>query len=159
MSKWQPKTRGGWPVENVQPIILGVWRWQGQITHPDGSKGTLTWTEEGYHVSHRRPSDGDLIPLEAPVEAPADPDARKIPKPKTYRAFANKAEYAPHRDRWVVCKDQAGNGDFSSCLPTSFDDDGVVIGGDFEEYGEAFRGFGFDNFDGTTEPFGVEVQS
>ena len=84
---------------------------------------------------------------------------RKIEKPKTYRAFANKAEYAPHRDRWVVCKDQAGNGDFSSCLPTSFDDDGVVIGGDFEEYGEAFRGFGFDNFDGTTEPFGVEVQS
>ena len=77
MSKWQPKTRGGWPVENVRPIILGIWKWAGEVTHPDGSKGTLTWTEEGYHGSYKQPRDGDLIPLESPVEAPAEPDARK----------------------------------------------------------------------------------
>ena len=26
---------------------------------------------------------------------------RQIPKPKQYRAFANAAEFEPHRDRWV----------------------------------------------------------
>ena len=77
MSKWQDKTRGGWPVENVRPIILGIWKWAGEVTHPDGSKDTLTWTEEGYHGSYKQPRDGDLIPLESPVEAPAEPDARK----------------------------------------------------------------------------------
>ena len=154
MSKWQPKTRGGWPVENVQPIILGVWRWQGQITHPDGSKGTLTWTEEGYHVSHRRPSDGDLIPLEAPVEAPADPDARKIPKPKTYRAFANAAEYKPHRDRWLARIDEHGlllDGEFQI---NGFDDTGIWLGSNHLSYKDALdQGHAFD--DGN--PFGVEV--
>ena len=73
MSKWQPKTRGGYTVENVRPIDLGIWKWAGEVTYPDGTTSTLTWTEDGYHVSHKRPSDSDLIPLEAPVEAPADP--------------------------------------------------------------------------------------
>ena len=82
---------------------------------------------------------------------------RKIEKPKQYRPFANKAEYAPHRDRWIVFKSRAGNGNYSSYLPTSFDDEQVVIGGSTEDYDEAFRDYGFDNFDGTTEPFGVEV--
>ena len=77
MSKWQPKTRRGWRVENVRPLDHTIWRWQGQVTHPDGSKFTLTWTEDGHHVSHRRPSGIDLIPLEAPAEAPPEPDARK----------------------------------------------------------------------------------
>ena len=73
MSKWQHKTRGGWPVENVRPIILGIWSWAGEVVHPDGSKDTLTWTEDGYHLSHRRPSDADLLPLEAPADPPLDP--------------------------------------------------------------------------------------
>ena len=77
MSKWQDKTRGGWPVENVRRHDIGIWEWAGEVTHPDGSKGTLTWTGEGYHMSHRQPRDSDLMPLEAPVETPTEPDARK----------------------------------------------------------------------------------
>ena len=79
MSKWQPKTRDGRPVENVRPIDFdfGAWKLQGEVTYPDGERGTLTWTEDGHHVSHRRPSDSDLIPLEAPAEPPTDPDPRK----------------------------------------------------------------------------------
>ena len=72
-NQWQDKTRGGLSVENVRPIDLGIWKWAGEVTYPDGTTSTLTWTEDGYHVSHKRPSDSDLIPLEAPVEAPADP--------------------------------------------------------------------------------------
>ena len=77
MSRWQDKTRGGWPVENVLPIVLGIWRWQGQITYPDGEKYTSVWTEEGYHCSYKLPRDSDLVPLEAPAEAPTETDARK----------------------------------------------------------------------------------
>ena len=77
MSKWQPKTRGGWPVENVRPIDLGIWKWAGEVTHPDGSKFPLAWTEDGYHGSHRQPRDSELVPLEAPAGVSADPDPRK----------------------------------------------------------------------------------
>ena len=77
MSKWQDKTRDGKPVENVRPLDSDIWKWQGQVTYPDGSKFSLTWTEDGYHGSDKQPRDSDLIPLEAPVEAPAEPDARK----------------------------------------------------------------------------------
>ena len=77
MSKWQDKTRGGWPVENVRRHDIGIWEWAGEVTHPDGSKGTLTWTGEGYHMSHRQPRDSDLVPLEAPAGVSADPDPRK----------------------------------------------------------------------------------
>ena len=73
MSKWQDKTRGGWPVENVRPIILGIWEWAGEVVRPDGSRDMLTWTKDGYHISHKQPRDGDLIPLEAPVEPVEDP--------------------------------------------------------------------------------------
>ena len=77
MSKWQKKTRGGYPVENVRPYGIGIWEWTGEVTHPDGSKLDLTWTDEGYHRSDRQPRDSDLVPLEAPAETPAEPDARK----------------------------------------------------------------------------------
>jgi hypothetical protein len=77
MSKWQPKTRGGWPVENVRRHDNAIWKWTGEVTCPGGIKGTLTWTEDGYHWSHEQPTDSDLIPLESPVEAPTEPDARK----------------------------------------------------------------------------------
>ncbi len=77
MSKWQPKTRGGYPVENVRPHDNGIWKWVGEVAYPCGSKGTLTWTEEGHHGIHKQPSFSDLIPLEAPVEAPVESDARK----------------------------------------------------------------------------------
>ena len=81
MSKWQDKTRGGYPVENVRRLDNTIWKWQGQVTYPDGSKFTLTWTEDGYHGSHKQPRDSDLVPLEAPAEAPTEaptePDPRK----------------------------------------------------------------------------------
>ena len=80
-NQWQDRTRGGHPVENVRRNDIGIWKWTGEVTHPDGSNGTLTWTEDGYHMSHRHPRDYDLVPLEsppeAPAEAPAEPDARK----------------------------------------------------------------------------------
>lgn len=76
MGKWQDKTRGGWPVENVRPIDLGIWKWAGEVTHPGGSK-FFSWTEDGYLDSHRQPSDSDLVPLEAPAGVSADPDPRK----------------------------------------------------------------------------------
>ena len=79
MSKWQDKTRCGNPVENVRWIDFdfGIWKWQGEVTYPDGEKFTLTWTEDGYHGSHKQPRENDLIPLEALAEAPVEPDARK----------------------------------------------------------------------------------
>jgi hypothetical protein len=97
MSKWQPKTRGGYPVENVRPHDNGIWKWAGEVTHPDGSKFTLTWTEDGYHMSHRRPNGSDLVPLEAPAGASADPDPRKAlaEAAKAYKR-AQDAEEAAH---------------------------------------------------------------
>ena len=77
MSKWQDKTRGGYLVENVRRHDDSIWKWIGEVTYPGGIKGTTTWTEDGYHGSHRQPRDSDLIPLESPVEAPTEPDARK----------------------------------------------------------------------------------
>ena len=76
-NQWQDKTRGGYPVENVRPYGIGIWEWTGEVTHPDGSKLDLTWTDEGYHRSDRQPRDSDLVPLEAPAETPVEPDPRK----------------------------------------------------------------------------------
>ena len=100
-NQWQPKTRGGWPVENVRPLDLGIWRWQGQITYPDGEKYTSTWTEEGYHCSYKLPRDSDLIPLETPVEAPAEPDARKALTiaAKAYKSACDATEAAEEAER------------------------------------------------------------
>ena len=72
-NQWQDKTRGGYPVENVRPHDIGIWKWTGEVVYPEGSKFTLTWTEDGYHGSHKQPRNVDLIPLEAPAETPADP--------------------------------------------------------------------------------------
>ena len=101
MSKWQPKTRGGYPVENIRPLNNAIWRWQGQVTYPDGSKFTLTWTEDGYHGSHKQPRDSDLIPLEAPVEAPVEPDARKAlaEAAKAYKRACDEEEAAHAAER------------------------------------------------------------
>jgi hypothetical protein len=73
-NQWQPKTRGGNPVENVRPIDFdfGIWKWQGEVTYSDGEKFILTWTEDGYHMSHKQPMGSDLVPLESPVEASAE---------------------------------------------------------------------------------------
>ena len=101
MSKWQDKTRGGNPVENVRPLGSDIWKWQGQVTYPDGSKFSLTWTEDGYHGSDKQPRDSDLIPLEAPVEAPVEPDARKAlaEAAKAYKRACDEEEAAHAAER------------------------------------------------------------
>jgi hypothetical protein len=82
----------------------------------------------------------------------------KIEKPKQYRAFANKAEYAPHRDRWIKFLLAESDGVYYTFQVASYDDWGVVFGGSKETYQTVFNRYVFDNLDGTTEPFGVEVQ-
>ena len=72
MSKWQDKTRGGWPVEITGRIDNGVYALEGLVTASDGDEMIMTWTKDGQHV-YGKESEYDLIPLEAPVEAPADP--------------------------------------------------------------------------------------
>ena len=100
-NQWQDKTRGGWPVENVRRHDNSIWKWAGEVTHPGGSKGTFTWTGDGYHISHKRPSDIDLIPLEAPVEAPVEPDARKAlaEAAKAYKRACDEEEAAHAAER------------------------------------------------------------
>ena len=100
-NQWQPKTRGGWPVENVRLCDFGIWKWTGEVTHPDGSEGTHTWTEDGYYMSHRQPRDHDLIPLESPVEAPAEPDARKAlaEAAKAYKSACDVMDLAMEEER------------------------------------------------------------
>ena len=61
-NQWQNETLGGYPVENLRPISMGVWKWQGEVTYPDGEKYTLTWTEDGYNGADERPRNSDLIP-------------------------------------------------------------------------------------------------
>ena len=77
---------------------------------------------------------------------------RKIERPKTYRPFANGAEYSPHFNRQVV----EANDDNMTYLPTAFDNNKVWLGPGFSgnAWDEAFRSFKFKD-DGT--PFGVEV--
>lgn len=78
---------------------------------------------------------------------------RKIPKPKQYRAFANAAEFKPHRDRWV--RRIANGGAF---LVSDYSEEGFC----YDElspvsWEELFNmGYVFDD-DGS--PFGVEVAS
>ena len=82
----------------------------------------------------------------------------KIEKPKQYRAFANKAEYAPHRDRWIKSTIAESDGVYLTYQVASYDDWGVIFGGSKTTYQAVFNRYVFDNLDGTTEPFGVEVQ-
>ena len=76
---------------------------------------------------------------------------RKIELPKQYRAFANAAEFKPHRDRWV--RRIANGGAF---LVSDYSEEGFC----YDElspisWGELFiMGYVFDD-DGS--PFGVEV--
>ena len=73
---------------------------------------------------------------------------RKIVKPKQYRAFANAAEYEPHRDRWWMFKDDTRN----HRRPPQDHDDCLYGSWEWEEM------FGCATFDDGS-PFGVEVTS
>ena len=78
---------------------------------------------------------------------------RKIEKPKTYRAFANAAEFEPHRDRWLMHPREPDK----RFKPGDYNDQGVWgLDRRHYDYQHLFEcGTLFD--DGT--PFGVEVAS
>ena len=71
MTQWQDKTRGGDPVENVQPMNCRVWKWAGEVVNSDGSRSRLTWTERGYFGADEQPRRDDLIPIEPEAPSPA----------------------------------------------------------------------------------------
>jgi hypothetical protein len=74
------------------------------------------------------------------------------PKPETkYRAFANAAEYMPHRGRWVYFCDDMSN----QLLPYSINDRYIWHANRSITWGEMFAQAKFAD-DGT--PFGVEVE-
>ena len=81
---------------------------------------------------------------------------RKIEKPKQYRAFANAAEFKPHRDRWLT--HPRGTQCEGAFQVTEYDDKGFWANGITQKmlYETAYSiGLRFDNLDGT--PFGVKV--
>ena len=81
---------------------------------------------------------------------------RKIEKPKTYRAFANAAEFKPYRDRWITKLHSNGRASDGCFRVDSYDDFGVWIGNERLSFDDMFNtNQPFD--DGT--PFGVEVTS
>ena len=69
---------------------------------------------------------------------------------KKYRPFANAAEFAPHRGRWVYFCDDITN----QLLPSSFQDRGIWHAKRITRWAELFSQCKFAD-DGT--PFGVEV--
>ena len=100
MSKWQDKTRGGWPVENVRPYDGGDYVWQGVVEFHSVDRMHFTWTKDGLNVPGKT-TNFDLIPLEAPAEAPADPDARKalVMAAKAYKLACDVMDLAMEEER------------------------------------------------------------
>ncbi len=75
---------------------------------------------------------------------------RKIEKPKQYRAFANAAEFEPHRDRWIR---QTLGDSVSFTRIDGYGKEGATIQGNAYTYQQLLDNRTFD--DGS--PFGVEV--
>ena len=81
---------------------------------------------------------------------------RKIERPKQYRAFANAAEFKPHRDRWITKLYSNGKASDNCFRVDSYDDFGVWIGNERLSFDDMLNtNQPFD--DGS--PFGVEVAS
>ena len=81
---------------------------------------------------------------------------RKIEKPKQYRAFANAAEFKPHRDRWITKLYSNGRASDGCFRVDSYDDFGVWIVNERLSFDDMFNtNQPFD--DGS--PFGVEATS
>jgi len=78
-----------------------------------------------------------------PFYAPSTVYRRKV---VTYRPFKNKAEFKPHRDRWLV-------NDLTERRVEHFSDTGV----NGMTWESLFRNRKFLNDDGTTEPCGVKL--
>ncbi len=88
------------------------------------------------------------------------PVLRKIEKPKRYRPFANAAEFAPHRDRWVCVANgideeiSIDSSDVGECLRLQgYGDLSIATWYGWCAFETAFECFMFD--DGS--PFGIEV--
>ena len=71
-NQWQPKTRGGWPVENVRLYDGGEYVWQGVVEFHNADRMHFTWTQDGRNIPGQT-TNYDLIPLEAPADPPLDP--------------------------------------------------------------------------------------
>ena len=71
-NQWQPKTRGGWPVEKVRPYDGGEYVWQGVVEFHNADRMHFTWTQDGRNIPGQT-TNYDLMPLEAPVDPPPDP--------------------------------------------------------------------------------------
>ena len=70
------------------------------------------------------------------------------PQPKpVYRPFANAAEFAPHRDRWILRAD----GKAGAARTSAYEEKGLWFGKNYVTYEQVFRLNTFE--DGT--PFGV----
>jgi hypothetical protein len=78
------------------------------------------------------------------------PIIRKIERPKRHRAFANAAEFEPHRDRWIR---QTLGSSVSFTRIDGYGKEGVTIQGNAYTYQQLLDNRTFD--DGS--PFGVEV--
>ena len=78
---------------------------------------------------------------------------QKAVKPKQYRPFANAAEFAPHKKRWLTHPENTVIGEFQV---VEFNDNGIWCRGmdDLMPYERAY-GVGLRFDDGT--PFGIEV--
>jgi len=87
------------------------------------------------------------------------PIIRKIEKPAAYRPFANAEEFKPHRDRWIKLAIAESDGVYFTFRVAKYDDWGVVFGGSKETYQAVSNRYVFDNLDGTTEPFGVKIDT
>ena len=100
-NQWQDKTRGGKPVENVRSIDLPIWKWEGEIVNPNGTRFLVYWSEDGFCKLDKQPGRDDLIPLEAPPEAPAKPDARKAlaEAARAYKRACDATEAAEEAER------------------------------------------------------------
>jgi hypothetical protein len=120
----------------------GAWyrRKDGKIVgpcEPSTSREDRFWTVAGYFYTHDGTNTHPSLTLEEEVSDPT-------PKP-VYRPFANAAEFAPHRDRWLLSG--------SERLKVIWYSDVSLCSTKFWCWKEAFHKFTFE--DGT--PFGVKV--
>lgn len=99
-NQWQDKLRNGRPVKITRRIADGLYVLEGEVTASDGSTMIMTWTKDGQHV-YGKESDYDLIPIEAPAEAPAEPDARKAlaEAARAYKLVSDEEEAAHAAER------------------------------------------------------------
>jgi hypothetical protein len=128
MTQWKDKTRGGDPVENIQPMGDRTWKWEGEVVRPDGSRSTLTWTERGYNGSLEKPRKDDLIPIEPEAPSPA-----KVRVDLALAAHSLQAAVL-NFERAEDAKDKAGEALFNAFVASDKTEVVVKIDGDYYRF-------------------------